>query len=191
MHLKEKSWGNLPVKDVLKKAIELKQQGIPAALVTVIATKGSTPRSVGTKMIVLADGSIFGTVGGSSVESLLIEESKNCLQNGEYQRVSHNLDDTERKDTGMICGGVMEFFIEPLLPSPQLYIFGAGHVALPLAQLAAQVGFSYSIIDDREDFATRDRFPGAKELLVGSLKDIALQIPIKPTDFIAIEILEL
>jgi xanthine dehydrogenase accessory factor len=174
------------MKDVYDKIIELREQGIPAALVTVIATKGSTPRSTGTKMIVLSDGSIFGTVGGSSVESLLIDESKTCIESGGCRRVAHNLDDAEQKDTGMICGGEMEFFIEPLLTSTQLYIFGAGHVALPLAQLAAQVGFTYTIIDDREEFATRDRFPEAKDLMVGSLQEIARQVPFKPTDFIAI-----
>jgi xanthine dehydrogenase accessory factor len=174
------------MKDFYSKVIELQEQGIPAALVTIIATKGSTPRSVGTKMIVFLDGTIFGTVGGSSVEALLIDESRACLQTGECQKVSHNLDDAENKDTGMICGGVMEFFIEPLIPAAHLYIFGAGHVALPLAKLAAQVGFTYTIIEDREQFATRDRFPEAKDLMVGSLQDVARQIQFKTTDFIAI-----
>ena len=175
------------MEDIYKKVIELQEQGIPAALVTVIATKGSTPRGVGTKMIVLSDGSIIGTVGGSSVEAMVIEESKSCIQSGKCDKVTHNLDDAEKKDTGMICGGVMEFFVEPLVPSSHIYIFGGGHVALPLARMASQVGFTYTIIEDRAEFATRDRFPDAKELLVGKLQAVAQKIDFKATDFVAID----
>jgi xanthine dehydrogenase accessory factor len=172
--------------NIYKKVIEFQEQGIPAALVTVISTKGSTPRGVGSKMIVLSDGSIIGTIGGSSVEALIIEESKSCIQSGKCDKVTHNLDDAEKEDTGMICGGVMEFFIEPLVPSFHIYIFGGGHVALPFARMATQVGFTYTIIEDRAEFATRDRFRDAKELLVGNLQEVAQKIDFKATDFVVI-----
>jgi len=172
--------------EIYQRIVQAQEKGQPAALVTVISTRGSTPRDVGTKMIVYSDGTIYGSIGGSAVEALVIEQSKKCIQDGSYLRVTHSLDDAEKEDTGMICGGVMEFFIEPLKPVPHLYIFGGGHVALPLARLAYQAGFSYTIIEDREQFATRERFPQAKDLIIGPLQDIAKQIEFKSTDFVAI-----
>jgi xanthine dehydrogenase accessory factor len=174
------------MEEIYKKIVEVQEQSQAAALVTVISIKGSTPRDVGAKMIVYPDGSIYGSIGGSAVEAMVIEESIKCIKDGSSLKVTHNLDDAEKEDTGMICGGVMEFFIEPLKVMPHLYIFGGGHVALPLAQLAFQAGFSYTIIEDREEFASRERFPHAKDIMVGQLHNIAQQIEFKPTDFIAI-----
>ena len=169
------------MKDIYLKLLELIGQRKSVALITVISTKGSTPRETGAKMLVLPDGSIHGTIGGSTVEALIIEESKKCLRIGTGMKVTHHLD-----DTGMICGGMMEFFIEPVNVPPLLYIFGAGHVALPLARMANQVGFAFIIVEDRGEFATRDRFPDAQEILVGKPDEMARQIPFSENDYIAI-----
>jgi xanthine dehydrogenase accessory factor len=172
--------------DIFSILPELIQQRKPVALVTVIDTKGSTPRETGTKMLVMPDGNIHGTIGGSTVEALLIEESKKCLQTGQCRKITHHLDNAVQNDTGMICGGTMEFFIEPVNVPPLLYIFGGGHVALPLARLARQVGFSYTIIEDRDEFATRSRFPDAHDIRVGKPDEIARQIPFSEKDYLAI-----
>ena len=132
----------------------------PAALISVIDTKGSTPRAVGAKMIVLSDGTVHGSIGGSAVEALIIQEAMECISSGSYKKVMHNLNDLEKHDTGMICGGMMEFFIEPINLTPQLFIFGGGHCGYPLARIAHQVGFQYTIIEDRTEYAKvtrRDR----------------------------------
>jgi xanthine dehydrogenase accessory factor len=174
------------LQNIYKKINEIVDQNIPAALVTVTRTEGSTPRNAGSKMIVYEDGSIFGTIGGSMVEVKVIEEAKLCLQEGKSNRVEHNLNDLEKDDTGMVCGGNMEFFIEPLALSSHIYIFGAGHVGLPLAKFAREVGFSYSLIEDREQFATSERFPEAKNIIVEEPGEAAGKINFKPSDFLAI-----
>lgn len=155
-------------------------------MVTVIKTKGSTPRGTGTKMIVCADGDIYGTVGGSAVEALIVEEARKCIQNQTFKKVRHTLDDPEREDTGMICGGEMEFFIEPITIPPHLIIFGGGHVALPLARLASQIGFSYTIVEDRTEYAGRDRFPDAKDIIVTNEEQFGQDVSFTPTDYVAI-----
>jgi xanthine dehydrogenase accessory factor len=174
------------MQDIYAKILELIEHHQPAALVTVIDTQGSTPRETGTKMLVMPDGSIYGTVGGSAIEALVIAESKKCLHDNRCMKISHTLDDAVRSDTGMICGGTMEFFIEPIRIPPVLYIFGAGHVALPLAKLASQVGFSYTIMEDRPELATRERFPEAREIIIGKPDSLLQQIDISNKDYIAI-----
>lgn len=144
--------------DIYSKLSQLRDENISVAMVTVIATKGSTPRDTGAKMLVCGNGKVYGTVGGSSVEAMVIEEARECLKQNKSIKIWHDLDDKERSDTGMICGGKMEFFIEPVTTSNHLYIFGGGHVALPLARIASQVGFLYTIIEDRPEFASADRF---------------------------------
>ncbi len=164
----------------------LRDKNVPAALVTVIDTKGSTPRDTGAKMIVCGDGKVFGTIGGSAVEAMVIEEARECLKNNLAKKVWHDLDDREKADTGMICGGKMEFFIEPVATSPHLYIFGGGHVALPLARFASMVGFSYTIVEDRQEFASNERFPDAKEIILAKSDEIEQKIEISASDFVAI-----
>jgi len=172
--------------DLYQKINELKKQKIASALVTVIATKGSTPRETGAKMLISADGNVYGTIGGSAVEALMIEKARESIRTGQYYKEWHDLDDREKEDTGMICGGKMEFFIEPLSVQPHLYIFGGGHVALPLARLAAQVGFQYSIIEDRSEFAGSERFPDAREIIIAGPEQINKKITFSPSDYIAI-----
>src|SRR6185369_4057083 len=118
-------------------------RGEPAALVTIVAAKGSTPQRVGAKMLVFSDGRIVGTIGGG------------CYEN-----------DAFAQETGLICGGQMDVYIEPIEPSPELYIVGAGHVGFHLARVACEVGFRVHVVDDREKFANRERFPDAVEIVV-------------------------
>ncbi len=172
--------------DIYDKIAELRSQNKPAALVTVIAKKGSTPRDTGSKMLVSSDGTVYGTIGGSAVEAMMIEKAKESIKTGKYFKEWHDLDDREKDDTGMICGGKMEFFIEPIGVQPHLIIFGGGHVALPLARLAAQTGFSYTIIEDRPEFSGEDRFPDAKEIVLAGPEEIDEKVKISETDFVAI-----
>ncbi|HDH58031.1 MAG TPA: xanthine dehydrogenase [Bacteroidetes bacterium] len=162
--------------DIWNELTQLEKGGVPAALVTVIRTQGSTPREVGAKMIITMDGKISGTIGGSAVEALVIEKAKEAILKGKVLRVEYNLDDVEKASTGMICGGKMEFFIEPLKRFPRLYIFGGGHVGLALADMAAVLGYPHIVIDDRPEYTTSDRFPHALERHTGSFADLASRI---------------
>jgi xanthine dehydrogenase accessory factor len=138
-------------------------------------------------MIVLPDGSIKGTIGGSSVEALVIRDALEVLKQGVPRIVKHTLNDAEKSDTGMICGGTMEFFIEPLGRQPHLYIFGAGHVGLSLAKMAGELGFPHWVLDDRPEFATPERFPGAVDRLVGTFPELTAKLSLaRPAYFIIV-----
>jgi xanthine dehydrogenase accessory factor len=164
----------------------LQKQNKAAALVTVIDTKGSTPRECGAKMLIDSEGNVYGTIGGSSVEALAVKQAKECIRTGKFYKQWHDLDDQEKADTGMICGGKMEIFIEPIAVPAHLYIFGGGHVALPLARLAAQTGFSYTIVEDRPEFASTERFPEARQIIRVKAEEIENKIQFLDTDFVAI-----
>ena len=172
--------------DIYDQLSRLRLQNKSFALVTIVSTKGSTPRDTGTKMIVCADGNVYGTVGGSAVEAMVIDEAKTCITSGKCLKVWHDLDDREKEDTGMICGGNMEFFIEPVGSQPHLYIFGGGHVAFPLSRIAFQTGFSYTIVEDREEFAAKERFTEAKDIILAKPDEISEKIDFTPTDYVAI-----
>lgn len=171
---------------IFQKVVELEQNHTPAALVTIIKTQGSVPRNIGTKMIVRLDGEIYGTIGGSTVEALVIEEAQNVIQTGQPRVVSHNLSDELKHDTGMICGGTLDLFIEPILVPEKVYIFGGGHVGFHVAGFVKRVGFEFIIIDDRPEFASRDRFPDALMCVVDNLESVANNLDITNNDYIVI-----
>ncbi len=172
--------------DIYQKITELRSSGKSVALVTVIKTSGSVPRDAGSKMIVLGDGKIEGTIGGSSVEALVIKDALQVIKNNKPRTVTYDLHDADEKSTGMVCGGTMEFFIEPLAAQVKLYIFGGGHIGYHLARFARSTGFEYIVIDDREAFASNERFPDSKDLMVGDPGTIAGSIPIAANDYVVI-----
>ncbi len=165
--------GEANIVDIWRELVRLEEEGVPAALVTVITARGSTPREAGAKMIVYHDGRISGTVGGSEVEALVIKDALEAIARGKPRRVEYDLHaNSGGKPTGMVCGGVMEFFIEPLKQFPRLYIFGGGHVGSALTRLADILGYPYTVLDSRSEFASRDRFPKAAGLFTGSYPEL-------------------
>ena len=174
------------MQDLYLKLSEIQSKRIPAALVTVIDARGSTPRNAGAKMIVLTDGTIYGTIGGAAVEAMVAEEAKACIKTGEFRKVKHSLNDAEKHDTGMVCGGTMEFFIEPVNQVPHLIILGGGHCGHPLARISRQIGFQYTLIEDRPEFAGEDRFPDASKIIVGDFDQVTNSLETSDSDYIAI-----
>lgn len=130
--------------------------GHDAALVTVVGVEGSAPRASGARMLVYADGSIVGTVGGGTWEHKLIEAAVRAIPAGRPVRFQAHL----TRDLGMCCGGAMDALIEPLSTQERLHLFGAGHVAHALAPIALALGFEVIVYDDRDDWLTPERFPG-------------------------------
>ncbi|MEQ1871561.1 MAG: XdhC/CoxI family protein [Vicinamibacterales bacterium] len=141
------------------------ERGEPAALVTVVSTTGSTPQRVGAKMLVFGDGRMVGTIGGGCYENDAFGKARESLISRQPQLVHYELDDDFAQDTGLICGGQMSVYIEPIEPSPELYVIGAGHVGYSLATMAHEVGFKVHVVDDREKFANAERFPNAAEVV--------------------------
>ena len=127
----------------LKKIIE---QGIPAVFCLVTDTTGSTPRKAGSKMLVFADGSVKGTIGGGSIEFQVIQDALGLMSGGEPRIKKFHLEN----DLKMHCGGTMEVYFESIGCLPKLYIFGGGHIGKALAGYASGLGFRPFVFDQRE-----------------------------------------
>ena len=112
------------------------ERGEPAALVTIVSATGSTPQRVGAKMLVPADGRMVGTIGGGCYENDAFWKAREAITSRRPQLVHYELSDDFAQETGLICGGQMDVYIEPIEPSPELYVVGAGHVGFHLARLA-------------------------------------------------------
>jgi xanthine dehydrogenase accessory factor len=151
---------------VLAAAAEALGRGEAVALVTVVRANGSTPQRAGAKMLVFADGRTIGTIGGGCYENEARLKARDAIFSGKQALLTFNLNDDFAQENGLVCGGQMDVHVDPLLPSPRLYIIGAGHVGWHLAKAAADAAFRIHVIDDREKFASRERFPAADEILV-------------------------
>lgn len=143
--------------------------GEEVALVTIVSANGSTPQRVGAKMLVYADGRVVGTIGGGCYENEALWKAREVLKTRKAVTVKYELTDDFAEESGLICGGQMEVFIEPIEPSPAVYIFGAGHVGQFVGRIAHEAGFRVHVIDDREQFANRERFPDAAEIVVDDI----------------------
>ena len=137
---------------------------------TIVRSTGSTPQRTGAKMLVFADGRTVGTIGGGCYENDAIGRARDVIAAGTPALIRYDLNDDFVQESGLICGGQMEVYIDPIAPAPRLYVIGAGHVGWHLARAASDAGFRIHVIDDREKFASRDRFPAAAEIVV---EDIA------------------
>ena len=156
-------------REVFTAVADALERGEPVALVTIVSTIGSTPQRNGAKMLVFADGRIVGTIGGGCYENDAFWKAREAIANRRPQLVHYELSDDLAEESGLICGGQMDVYIEPIEPSPELYIVGAGHVGFHLARLAQEVGFHVHVVDDREKFANRERFPGATEVVAENI----------------------
>jgi xanthine dehydrogenase accessory factor len=162
------------------------ERGESAALVTIISTTGSTPQRVGAKMLVFADGRMVGTIGGGCYENDAFWKAREAITSRKPQVIHYELSDDFAQETGLICGGQMDVYIEPIEPSPELYIVGAGHVGFHLAKLAHEVGFRVHVVDDREKFANADRFPHAAEVVAEDIPAWIARTSIPPHSYVVI-----
>jgi xanthine dehydrogenase accessory factor len=172
--------------DIFRAVVSALQQGVAAALVTIVKTSGSTPQRVGAKMLVYADGRTIGTIGGGCYESDATLKAREALQSRRPQLVRYELSDDLAEESGLICGGQMEVYIEPLEPSAHLYLVGAGHVSAYLGRFAAQTGFRVHVLDDRERFANRERFPDATEILVDTIAEALARVDWPANSFLVV-----
>lgn len=156
------------------------------ALVTIVSTNGSTPQRVGAKMLVYADGRTVGTIGGGCYENDAFWKAREALTSRKAARVKYELDDDFAQENGLVCGGQMEVFIEPIEPSPAVYVIGAGHVGYYLAKFAHEAGFLVHVVDDREAFANRERFPTAAEVVVEDVPAWLAAATLPPSSYVVI-----
>lgn len=163
-------------------ARRLTEEGEPFAIVTITKTIGSTPRQVGTSMIVKEDGKIIGTIGGGAIEASVIEQATQALK--ERKPRTYELPSLQTLDQR--CGGGMTFFINVSNPRPTLVIFGAGHVAVPTARLAKTAGFRVVVIDPRKEYSNRERFPEADQLINEDFAEAAGKIHIDDQTYVIV-----
>jgi xanthine dehydrogenase accessory factor len=172
--------------DVLPAAASALERGEPAALVTIVRSNGSTPQRTGAKMLVFADGRTVGTIGGGCYENEAIGKARAAIASGIPQLVTFDLNDDFVEESGLICGGQMEVYIDPIAPAPPLYVIGAGHVGWHLARFAADAGFRIHVVDDREKFANRERFPAADSIVVDDIGRWLHDADVPPSAYVVV-----
>jgi xanthine dehydrogenase accessory factor len=169
--------------EVLRAALDAESRGERAALVTVVATEGSTPQKAGARMLVYGDGRIVGTIGGGCLEAEMTWRARAAIEGRKPRLVSYDLTPDQAGEDGLVCGGRMQVFIEPMEGTPVLCLFGAGHVAQPLARMAKACGFRVEVADDRVKFANPERFPEADLVVVDDFPAAAGKMTLGPTSY--------
>jgi xanthine dehydrogenase accessory factor len=172
--------------DIYQEIVRLRQQGRRGAVATIVNVRGSIPSFETAKMLVRDDGSIVGTIGGGCVEAEVWQAAREVMESEKPRTLTFNLNQNPKYDTGLVCGGTLDIFIEPILPPVTLYIFGAGHVALSLYRTAKNAGFDVSVIDERENYANRERFREAKEVIAEDFDSAMARLTPGETSYIVI-----
>jgi xanthine dehydrogenase accessory factor len=172
--------------DIYEEITRLRREGRRGALATIINVRGSIPSFHSAKMLVREDGSIAGTIGGGCVEAEVWEAAREVMKNEKPQSLTFNLNNNPKYDTGLVCGGTLEIYIEPVLPAATLYIFGAGHVAWNLYKVARLAGFDVVVTDDRETYANRERFPDARDIYADEYEHVMSQLAPNDSSYIVI-----
>jgi xanthine dehydrogenase accessory factor len=172
--------------DLFEEIVKLRREGRRAALATIVNVRGSIPSFQTAKMLVRDDGSILGTIGGGCVEGEVWQAAREVIEEEKPRTLKFDLNSDPKYDTGLICGGTLEVFIEPVLPPGTVYLFGAGHVSLNVYKMARIAGFDVAVVDDREQYANRERFPEASAIHADEYERVLAQIEPNETSYIVI-----
>jgi xanthine dehydrogenase accessory factor len=171
-------------KQVYEAILTAQQNGEPAALATVINVTGSVPRHSGSKMLIRADGSFVGTIGGGAMEAQVVKEALASISDGKTRLPSYHLSDLKNGDPG-ICGGMVQVFIEPLDIPSTLLIIGGGHVGRALAELGKWAGYRVLLSDDRTEYCNPEYAPGLDGYIICVPGDIPNHVSINSRTYIA------
>lgn len=171
--------------EIYQELTNIMARGEQAVLATVISSRGSAPRKAGAKMLIKADGSYIGTIGGGGVELMILGKAREAMNSGQPQVMHVDLSGQE-KDAAMICGGQMEVFLEPIRSAETLYLFGAGHISQSTAAMGRMLGFRVVVIDPRPDYNNAERFPDAEQRLVEEYDDAFSKLDVADDGYIVI-----
>ena len=172
--------------DIYEELVRLRGLGERCALATIVEVRGSIPSYETAKLLVRADGSMAGTIGGGCVEAEVYSAAREVIRTGQPRRLNFTLNQDAAGDNGLICGGQLEVFIEPVLPRLRAFIFGAGHISKSLSAVATIAGFDTVVADDRGSFANRERFPEAGEVIAGEYEEIFPKLTVNASSYILI-----
>ena len=172
--------------NIYEEIVKLQREGRRGAVATIVNSRGSIPSFQSAKMLVRDDGSIAGTIGGGCVEAEVWQAAREVMTQEKPRTVRFDLNQNPKDDTGLVCGGTLEIFIEPVLPTSLLYIFGAGHVALELFKAARNLGFDCIVADDRDTYANAERFPGAAQIVARDFDEAFKELAPTESSYIVI-----
>jgi len=169
--------------DIYEEVVRLRRLGQKCALATIVEVNGSIPSYESAKLLVREDGSMIGTIGGGCVEAEVWNAAREVMQAEKPRLLNFSLGQDAAYDNGLICGGQLNVFVEPVVPQPQVFIFGAGHISKSLSKVANLAGFASVIVDNREAFANRERFPDAGGIYAEEYEDVFPKLPIRDTSY--------
>jgi xanthine dehydrogenase accessory factor len=172
--------------DIYEETVRLRRSGRKGALATIVKVNGSIPSYPGAKILVRDDGSFAGTIGGGCVEAEVWQAAREVMESGRPRLLAFSLAGDAAYDNGLICGGQLEIYIEPVEPLEQAFLFGAGHISKSLSRLCSMLGFSVTVIDDRESYANPDRFPEAEQVIAGNYEEIFPKLPVNSSSYLII-----
>jgi xanthine dehydrogenase accessory factor len=172
--------------DIYEEIVKLRREGRRGVLATIVNVRGSIPSFETAKMLVRDDGSIVGTIGGGCVEAEVWQAAREVMETEKPRSLTFNLNHDPKYDSGLICGGTLDIFLEPVIPVASLYIFGAGHVAVSLYRVASIAGFEITVVDDRATYANRERFPQAREIFAEEFDQAFPKLSIGDSDHIVV-----
>lgn len=172
--------------NIYLEAAKLEEKGIAFAIATIISAKGSTPRNTA-KMIIKHDQSIIGTIGGGPVELQVIKDAVTAIGENQSKVLEYKLNHEVEGGIEMLCGGSIEVCIEVVAPKPHIIMIGAGHVGLAISKLAELLDYQLTVIDDREEFANRERFPKAIQISCDlDIREAISKVQIDPNAYVLI-----
>jgi xanthine dehydrogenase accessory factor len=172
--------------DVYEELVRLRNLGQKCAIATIVDVRGSIPSYESAKLLVREDGSMTGTIGGGCVEAEVWNAAREVIETERPKHLTFNLGQDAAYDNGLICGGQLDVFVEPVLPLPRAFIFGAGHISKSLSKVATLAGFGTVIVDNRESFANRERFPEAVEVHAEEYEQVFPNLTINETSYVII-----
>ncbi|HEX5009535.1 MAG TPA: XdhC/CoxI family protein [Planctomycetota bacterium] len=173
------------MKDVWEAIVDCRRRGEEAALATIVSTLGSTPGKDPMKMLVRGDGTIVGSVGGGCLEAEVWEVAREVMRSLRPRTLSFTLTEEHYPDSGLICGGTVTVFVEPVT-QPAVHVFGAGHVGAATARLAHEAGFRVRVYDDRPDLLARAALAEGIERVPGAFEETAARASVGPLDFLIV-----
>jgi xanthine dehydrogenase accessory factor len=172
--------------DIYEEISKIRRSGKQAALATIVRVRGSIPSYEAAKILVREDGSILGSIGGGCVEAEVVLAAQKAMREEKSRMLSFDLTEDDVDQSGLVCGGTLEVFVEPILPPPTLFIFGAGHVSRAISKVATLTGFQTVVIDDRPDYASQKRFPEAAEVIADYFENAFSRVQVNESSYVVI-----
>src|SRR5437868_3325910 len=172
--------------DLYEELVRLRKLGQKCALATIVQVRGSIPSYESAKLLVREDGSMMGTVGGGCVEAEVWTAAREVIETEKPKHLTFSLGQDAAYDNGLICGGQLNIFVEPVIPQPRAFIFGGGHVSKSISKIANLAGFSTTIVDDREQFANAERFPEAEETFAEEYESVFPKLTVTSSSYLII-----